>query len=63
MKIEKFLVPKAAIEPDLKKHLEKQLSLEIEKLGVSSFRFIDIEWVEDGILVYYEDTANKEQVL
>lgn len=55
-----MLIPKSALEANIKEHLKKQLEEEMEKLKVENFRFIDIDWVQDGIVLYYEDTESKE---
>ncbi len=60
MNVKEMLIPKSALEANIKEHLKKQLEEEMEKLKVENFRFIDIDWVQDGIVLYYEDTESKE---
>lgn len=60
MKVHKVLVPKEALEKNLKEQLKTQFEEEMQKLGVKSFRYIDIEWDANGIILYYENTESKE---
>lgn len=50
-------IPAAAILPEMKDSLGPKLKREFKKQGLGVFRLVDAEWVEDGLILYYDDGA------
>lgn len=52
-------IPKENLIPQIKKELIPELTKEMKKNGVVHFQFLDLEWVEDGLIVHYDDSGKK----
>ena len=52
--MQRFVVPKDKMMPILKESVVKNLEKEMKKKGITGWRFVDMEWNEDGVIVYMD---------
>lgn len=55
-----LLIPKEALLPKLKKEIVPGLTKEMKAMGISKFNFVDMEWNENGITIFYKDSATNK---
>jgi hypothetical protein len=56
--MKKLVLPKELLIPQIKGQLVTDLKDQMQKAGIKNFRFIDMEWAKEGIVVYYDDSNN-----
>lgn len=55
--MKQFKIPKEIVLPQLKKELPNAIAAEMKAKGVTGFKFIDMDWEEEGLIVYYEQSS------